>query len=212
MDAVFEDRTPPERGDAFTGAKKRLFLVALRQGDSVLGACRLVGVSNRTAYNHRRRDPHFARAWDLARSSYSLPLELVAWERGVTGIEEDVYAYGKLSHVRVRRSDSLLVRLLQAEHPRKYGRGDSKRQRRVEKKLSALAARMECLEAQLSESGLRTPRKIGAAAVNFVNPGSRDPASAAPPLRRGRKRDAWRLAAARRRLERAESSRIPGGP
>ncbi|HEV7660990.1 MAG TPA: hypothetical protein VGO55_14215 [Allosphingosinicella sp.] len=31
------------RGDGFGGERKRLFLAALRNGESVLGACRLVG-------------------------------------------------------------------------------------------------------------------------------------------------------------------------
>jgi len=54
------------RSDGFGESRRRLFLAALRKGESVLGACRLVGISNRTAYNYRRRDPDFARAWELA--------------------------------------------------------------------------------------------------------------------------------------------------
>jgi hypothetical protein len=122
MDTVSEDEEPPERGDEFTSAKKRLFLLALRKGESALAACRLVGISNRTAYNHRETGPEFARFWKLARSMATLPLDLVAWERGVVGVEEPVYAYGKFSHMRLRRSDMVLRKLLEAEHPKRYMR------------------------------------------------------------------------------------------
>lgn len=54
------------RHDGFDPERKLLFLTALRQGASVLEACAMVGISNRTAYNHRRRDPGFAEAWIAA--------------------------------------------------------------------------------------------------------------------------------------------------
>ena len=115
-------RTPRPRHDGFCDERKRLFLAALRRGDSVLAACALVGISNRTAYRHRERDPDFARAWDLARRMAKMPLELAAFERGVIGIEEPVYRYGKLSHTTRRVSDTTLMKLLAAEQPEKYGR------------------------------------------------------------------------------------------
>jgi hypothetical protein len=118
------------RGDGFGGPRKGLFLAALRNGESVLGACRLVGISNRTAYNHRGRDADFARDWDLARSMSRTPVELVAFQRAVEGIEEPVYRHGKLSHTKRRYSDSLLRTLLEAERPAKYGRASGFRLQR----------------------------------------------------------------------------------
>ena len=110
------------RHDGFDRERKLLFLTALRQGASVLDACALVGISNRTAYNHRRRDPGFAEAWRLARGAHKLPLELVAWQRAVEGVEEQVWRHGKLCHVRTHYSDGLLRLLLAGEQPGKYGR------------------------------------------------------------------------------------------
>jgi hypothetical protein len=115
-------RTPRPRHDGFSEERKQLFLVALRRGDSVLTACAIIGISNRTAYRHRERDPEFARNWDLARQMSRTPLELAAFQRGVTGIEEPVYRYGKLSHTTRRLSDAALMKLLAAEQPEKYGR------------------------------------------------------------------------------------------
>ena len=86
------------RHDGFGEERKLLFLTALRQGASVLHACALVGISNRTAYNHRRRDPGFAKAWRLSRGAHTLPLELVAFQRAVEGVEEQVYRHGKHPH------------------------------------------------------------------------------------------------------------------
>lgn len=110
------------RHDGFDNERKLLFLTALRRGASVLDACALVGISNRTAYNHRDRDPGFAEAWRLACGACRLPLELVAYKRAVEGVEEQVHRHGKPSHVRMHYSDSLLRMLLAGEQPGKYGR------------------------------------------------------------------------------------------
>ena len=186
------------RGDGFDEGRRALFLAALRHGYPVLAACRLVGVSNRTAYNHRRDDPDFARDWALARRMATLPLELVAFERAVEGVEEPVYAYGKLSHVRVHRSDRLLASLLAAENPARFGRTAGVRgQARLARRLKRLARRVKALEAGLETAQSRTVRK--SQAVNFMN---RPAVSAAPPARsiRGERRPAAsRLATARRR-------------
>jgi hypothetical protein len=164
----------------------------------VLAACGLVGISNRTAYNHRRDDPDFARDWALARRMAILPLELTAFERAVDGVEEPVYAYGKPSHVRVRRSDSLLVALLAAENPEKFGRTASARtQGKLTKRLKRLARRVEALEGRLETGELRTVRS--AEAVNFMNRPAVDAAPAARRSRRERRPAATRLATARRR-------------
>jgi hypothetical protein len=110
------------RYDAFSEDRKHLFLVALRRGDNVLAACALVGISNRTAYRHRERNPDFARDWGLACRMSKTPLELIAFERGVAGTDEPVYRYGRFSHTRRRLSDGALMKLLAAEQPEKYGR------------------------------------------------------------------------------------------
>jgi len=184
------------RGDGFGEERKRLFCAALRQGYPVLDACALVGISNRTAYNHRGKDPAFARDWDLARRVSTLPLELVAFQRAVDGVEEPVFAYGRFSHMRVRYSDPLLARLLIADQPEKFGTAGG---RRSAKRLKQLARRVEALERRLEASQMRGVRS--AEAVKVVKP----PA----PRRRGRDGGNWRLAAARRRLRIGSDERGP---
>jgi hypothetical protein len=185
------------RSDGFDGPKRQYFLIALSKGESVLGACRLVGISNRTAYNHRDRDPQFARDWELARAKSWLPVELAAYERAIIGIEEPVYRYGKLSHKRRHLSDSLLGKLLVAEKPRKYGRGAGLRSQRkwLKKQIAAqvaaaigpLAERLQTVNvvnplaspdsapisrARRGKSKQRPARKVALGAGNFAENGS----------------------------------------
>lgn len=160
------------RGDAFGPERKQLFLFALRKGEPVLEACRTVGVSNRTAYNHRQRDPDFASQWNLALQMHQWPLDLAAYQRGVIGVEEPVYAYGKLCHVRVRRSDALFRKVLEAEKPRKYGRGAGLRaerdriDNRIEKRVAAETRALRALVLTLTER----IEALEARAVKVVNP------------------------------------------
>ena len=155
---------PKERQDGFSDERRRLFLVALRRGDSVLAACAAVGVSNRTAYNHRKRDPGFARDWAVAREAAVIPLELAAYERAL-GIEEPVYTYGKLTHHRRRSSDSVLIALLRSEESRDAGAA----QRKAE--LAQLEARLERrLAAALAPLRTELDALRGARGVNVVNP------------------------------------------
>ncbi|MBV9929354.1 MAG: hypothetical protein JO013_00195 [Alphaproteobacteria bacterium] len=161
----------------------------MREGYTVLEACALVGISNRTAYNHRAADGVFARDWDLARRATTLPLELVAFQRAVDGVEEPVYAYGRFSHMRVPYSDALLARLLVAEQPGKYGAGGGAR--RLGKRLKRLAARVEALEQRLGAVQVRGVCSAGG--VKVVKPRASG--------RNGRNAGNWRLAAAWRRAK-----------
>ena len=169
-----------ERHDGLSEERKQLFLTALRTGESVLDACALVGVSNRTVYNHRKRDPDFAEAWRLAAKMYRLPLEIAAFQRGVEGIEEPVYHHGRLIGTRRRYSDALLKMLLAGEKPRKYGRraGLVADRKWLKKTIAAVIAPYKAeLDAALAELAAL---KAEAAApplqiVNFVNPRPRRP-------------------------------------
>lgn len=109
------------RVDAFTPARKKAFLKALSKGDCILDACREIGVSSRTVYNHQQSDPEFSKNCTLAIDMSATPVELAAWERGVTGVEVDVIRGGKFIGTTLKRSDSILRLLLQGANPKKYG-------------------------------------------------------------------------------------------
>jgi hypothetical protein len=112
---------PGERHDAFSGAKRQLYLKALARTGCKLDACRIAEVSSSTVYNHERADPEFDRHCRLALEMSATPIELTAYERGVVGVEEDVIRGGKVVGTRIRRSDYMLRILLQGSNPKKYG-------------------------------------------------------------------------------------------
>jgi len=110
-----------QRHNAFTRRKRRVFLKALTKGGCILDACGEAGVSSTTVYDLQAKDPEFLKHCTLAIEMASVPVELTAWERGVTGIEEEVIRGGKVVGTRLKRSDSVLRLLLQGSNPAKYG-------------------------------------------------------------------------------------------
>lgn len=107
-----------DRHDGFTAERRRTFIEALKKG-CVLDACRAAGISNRTAYNWYHADCDFARQWDAALCLAAEQLELTAVQRGIVGVEEPVWAYGKVVGTRIRRSDAIFRLLFAAASRRK---------------------------------------------------------------------------------------------
>jgi hypothetical protein len=179
-----------ERHDGFSQERKQLFVAALSSGAGVLDACALVGVSNRTAYNHRKRDPGFARDWGLAVRMHRAPLELAAYRRGVEGIEEPVYHHGKQVGTRRHYSDALLKMLLAGEQPRKYGRraGLNADRKWLKKTIAGVIAPYKAeLDSALAELAALKAKAAAPAPpqiVNFVNPRPRRPKTQAARPRR----------------------------
>lgn len=120
-EAAPDEESSGERRDAFTPGKKAKFLDVLGKTGCILDACRKTGISKSTVYNHQRSDPDFRRHCDLATHMAGTTAELMAWERAVVGVEEDVIQYGKHVGTRIKRSDALLRFLLQGAKPKKYG-------------------------------------------------------------------------------------------
>ncbi len=57
------------RHDGWTPERARLFFETLAAGHSVVRACARAGLSRRSAYKARRRDPGFAHQWQAAQQS-----------------------------------------------------------------------------------------------------------------------------------------------
>lgn len=110
------------RIDGFTAARQKKFFVTLAKTGCISDAAKKAGISRTTVNRWRAKDEEFERkcaaAIDMARQS----LDLLAWERAVTGIEEPVIHYGKVVATRRKRSDSIFRLLLTASSPEKYGR------------------------------------------------------------------------------------------
>jgi len=73
------------RVTARTAKWKQRFLRALRQSPSVKDACRVAGVSRKTAYAHRDLDEAFAEKWHEALEAAVDDLEVVAFKRAAEG-------------------------------------------------------------------------------------------------------------------------------
>jgi hypothetical protein len=110
------------RHDGFTTKKRRRFFATLAKTGCISDAAKAARISTTTVDRWRRKDERFGRLCEAALERASAKIELLAWERAVTGIEEPVYAYGKFSHMRVKRSDAIFRMLLMASNPAKYGR------------------------------------------------------------------------------------------
>jgi AcrR family transcriptional regulator len=109
--------------DGFTPAKKAACLDALGRGATVAEACREAKISPTTFYKHEKKNPEFASLCRAARarSGGTVGLETLAWERGVTGIEEEVVQGGKVVGKRLKRSDAVFKMLLEGGDSGRYG-------------------------------------------------------------------------------------------
>jgi hypothetical protein len=122
----------------------RKFLHALARSGNVTDAALRARVSRKVVYERRHRHPSFARLWDEALDIACDFLELEARRRAFEGVDEPVVYKGKLCGQWVdadgqpvaegtpgarlipltvkRYSDQVLLRLLEAHRPEKYGR------------------------------------------------------------------------------------------
>ena len=121
----------------FTPAKKAACLEALGRGATVAEACREAAISPTTFYKHEKKDPEFASLCRAARarSAGTVGLEIMAWERGVTGIEEEVVQGGKLVGTRRRRSDAVFKMLIEGGTTGRYGPQIRALREQIEKEL-----------------------------------------------------------------------------
>ena len=125
------------RPDGFTPEKRRRYLKTLAKTGCLADAARVARISRNTALRWRRKDEGFARACAAAIDKASSEIELLAWERAVTGIEEPVIHYGKVVGTRIKRSDAIFRMILMASNKKKYGRMGAAGRKRIEKELRA---------------------------------------------------------------------------
>ena len=120
LEDAARDQTRPRR-NGFDAARKKTFLKTLSKGATLTEAAKAACVSKSTLYAHQKEDERFAAACRAAAEVNAPVIELAAFERGVTGVEEDVISYGKHVGTRVKRSDAILQTLLKGSNPDKYG-------------------------------------------------------------------------------------------
>ena len=124
------------KSNGFTPSKKSACLDALARGASVAEAARAAKISPTTFYKHEKKDPEFASLCRAARArSAGASLETLAWERGVTGVEEEVVHAGKVVGRRRKRSDAVFRMLLESDGSTRYGPAVKALRERIEKEL-----------------------------------------------------------------------------
>jgi hypothetical protein len=119
------------RRDGWTEEKQRRFIEALADTGLVNAAAAAVGMSRESAYT-LRRSPHgaaFARASDAARHYAGGPLEDIAFERAIEGVEHNVYdENGEVVCTKRVYNDRLLMFLLRHLKPERYGGAAARRE------------------------------------------------------------------------------------
>lgn len=107
------DGTPPGWQEAF--------LAHLRETGNVSAAARAAGTCRSRCYEWRRRDRVFAAAWADALEEAADRLEMEAFRRAVKGVGEDRFFQGSVVGEVTHYSDSLLMFLLRARRPSRFG-------------------------------------------------------------------------------------------
>jgi len=100
---------------------QEVFLVHLRNTGNVSAAARAAGTCRSRCYEWRRRDHVFAAAWVDALEEAADRLEMEAFRRAVTGVGEERFFQGRVVGEVTRYSDSLLMFLLRARRPARFG-------------------------------------------------------------------------------------------
>jgi hypothetical protein len=141
------------------------FLAALRLSGNVSDSARAAGVTRQTVYEDRRNYVHFARAWSDALEEALDQLERTAWERATVGntiteTRTETRPDGAVTVTVIEKqrvSDTLLMALLKAHRPGRYG--DQIESRRNSRSPSMQAASLEV------KVPVRTPERIAALAA-----------------------------------------------
>lgn len=111
------------RRNSITPDKQRRFIATLAATGIVSQAALSIGASVEALYKlrHRAGAEDFARAWDLAVERGYSRLEDCALERAIAGEERPVVSRGKVVATWTHHNTGLLMFLLRARRPDKYG-------------------------------------------------------------------------------------------
>jgi len=100
------------RHDGWTPDKMHRFLERFAECGVVVEACEAVGMSARSAYNLRDRDPLFAAGWEAATVIARPRLADEAFSRSMNGVVERIYKDGEIVAERHRYDNKLTMSVL----------------------------------------------------------------------------------------------------
>lgn len=124
------------KSNGFTPKKRAIVLEALAAGESVAAAARAAKVSPTTIYRCEKKEPGFASLARAARArAGGASLDTLAWQHGVTGVEEDIIQGGKVVGKRLKRSDAVFRMILSGGESGHYGPAIKALREKIEKEL-----------------------------------------------------------------------------
>lgn len=100
------------RHDGWTPDKMRRFLERFAECGVIVEACHAAGMSGRSAYNLRDRDPLFAAGWEAAQVMARPKLADEAYSRSMNGVVERIYKDGAIVAERHRYDNRLTMAVL----------------------------------------------------------------------------------------------------
>lgn len=106
--------------NAYTLERAHEFCEELTASCNVSKACKLIGVTRRTAYNWRDIYAEFKTNWDNSIKIGAQALEDEALRRGFEGYDKPVYQQGMQVGTITEYSDTLAVLLLKAHNPERF--------------------------------------------------------------------------------------------
>jgi hypothetical protein len=120
----FEPATLRPRHDGWTAERQIRFIEAVAATKCVDEACRIVGMSDTSAYELRNRPcgAAFARAWDLALELKLDRVEQAAIERSINGVVRPIFYKGEQVGEYRHYDERLTMFLLRSRRPQRYGK------------------------------------------------------------------------------------------
>lgn len=108
--------------EAVLATRKKLFLDEFCKNGNISLTCKTIKVVARSdVFNWRRDDPEFLAAFKEAEEESIEHLEAEAFRRAKEGVREGIYHRGKRVGYVLRYSDKLLLAMLRARNPGKWG-------------------------------------------------------------------------------------------
>ena len=120
----FEPAQLRRRYDGWSAEKQIRFIEALAASKCVDEACRIVGMSDTSAYQLRNRPcgAAFARAWDLALDCQMPELEQAAFHRARYGVPRPIFYKGEQVGEYRHFDERLTMFMLRSRRPKRYGK------------------------------------------------------------------------------------------
>lgn len=119
------DKSLPRRYTKFNAVAQRRFLKQLELTGNLEASARAVDITPQAVYGHMKRYPAFKDAVEKARQAVVHDAEVEMRRRAIEGVDTGIYYKGELIATEKRYSDPLLVEILKANAPEKYGRKDA---------------------------------------------------------------------------------------